>query len=282
MRRGALGLALAAGLIAAATSARAEELAVPTLERRINDLAGLLPVERSDVLEARLAAYEDRTGHQFAVLIIPRLEGQPIEDFAIRVAEAWKLGDASRDDGLLFVVSKDDRKMRIEVGYGLEGAVTDLGAKRVLDRVQGFFRAGDFAGGLEEGVGALMRLAEGESVGPAPAPRNRAPQDLTGKGFSPGLLIVLMVAVLLGRWIAILAAAGVAAVAASYGAGGLMAGAALGALIALMGFRGGRSGGGGFIFLPDGDSFGGGGGGGFDSFDGGGGDFGGGGASGDW
>ena len=164
MRHGAL-FALVAALSAASAHARE----VPVLRARVTDEAGVLG-DRRAALEERLAAYERATGHQFAVLVLRSLEGEVLESYSVRVAEAWRLGDRRRDDGLLMLVAVDDRAARIEVGYGLEGAVPDVIAGRVMrEHMIPRFKNGDWAGGVEAGLDALMRAAQGEALGPAPA-----------------------------------------------------------------------------------------------------------------
>src|SRR5262245_10271229 len=115
-------------IVAAAVSGAlpARALDVPPLGARVNDAAQLLSASERAALEAKLAAYEAQSGQQFVLVTVPSLEGDPIEDFSIRVAEKWKIGQRGKDDGLIVVVARDDRKMRIEVGYGLEGDVTDV------------------------------------------------------------------------------------------------------------------------------------------------------------
>jgi uncharacterized protein len=153
--------------------------AVPALSRRVTDEAGVFSAADVARLEQKLAAYEQATGHQFAVLVVRSLEGEALEAFAIRVAEAWKLGDARRDDGLIVLLAVDDRAVRVEVGHGLEGAVPDVVAGRVIrDVMTPRFKSGDYAGGLEDGLDALMRAAQGENVGPAGS--GKAPEPWTG------------------------------------------------------------------------------------------------------
>lgn len=157
---------LLGGLALAASPAHARE--VPLLRGRVTDEAGALGA-RAAALEQTLAAYERDTGHQFAVLVVRSLEGENLEVFSMKVAERWRLGDRRRDDGLLLLVAIDDRAARIEVGYGLEGAVPDVVAGRVLrEHMTPRFAAGDYAGGVEAGLDALMRAARGEALGPAP------------------------------------------------------------------------------------------------------------------
>jgi uncharacterized protein len=151
--------------VAAAVSGALAEVPVPTLRARVTDAAELLPPEVEARLEAQLARFERETAHQVAVLTVPTTDGEPIEAFALRVVESWKLGQKDLDNGLLLVVAARDRRARVEVGYGLEGAVPDAVAKRVLEDVMfPRFRAGDPAGGIEAGVAALLRAARGEAV----------------------------------------------------------------------------------------------------------------------
>jgi uncharacterized protein len=175
-------LALALLGFAFALPARAE-IPVPPLRARVTDQAGLLPPERVAALEAKLAEHERATGNQIAVLTIDTTDGEPIESFALRVAEAWKLGRKGIDDGAVVVVAKSDRAARIEVGYGLEGAIPDAIAKRILEDVMlPRFREGDFAGGLDAATDALTRAARGEALPPPtrPTARNRQIGDPIG------------------------------------------------------------------------------------------------------
>lgn len=232
------------------TSSLAAALAVPALQARVNDHAALLSAAEVTRLESLLARYEQRSKHQFAVLTLPSLGGEAIEPFAIRVVEAWKLGGKQRDDGLILLVAKAERQMRIEVGYGLEGDIPDAVASRVVREVlTPAFAAGDFAGGIERALRTLMHAAggdEGLEQAPVAAPVKKRRSGL-------GLLLELALALLvlfavLGR---------------GRRRGGLLAAGLWGAS------RGGFGGG-----FGGGDGFGG--------FGGGGGGFGGGGASGRW
>jgi uncharacterized protein len=145
----------------------AQELEVPFLSGRVVDEAGIIPPEVRTRIEEKLARYEADTGHQVAVLTVPSLEGAPVEDYALRVAETWKLGREGVDDGVLFLVSSGDRRMRLEVGYGLEPELTDLEASRILDeQVAPRFRQGDFGGGIEAGVDAVVASLEGAELPP--------------------------------------------------------------------------------------------------------------------
>lgn len=158
---------LATLFLAAAASAKE----VPFLSGRVNDLANLLDAAQRERVEARLAALEQATGAQVAVLTVDSLEGEVLEDYSMRVVETWKLGRQERDDGVLFLVAVNDRKMRLEVGYGLEGTLTDALTRRILDNVvRPRFKAGDFGGGIEAGVEAIAGTLQGQNVVPAEAP----------------------------------------------------------------------------------------------------------------
>lgn len=156
---------------------------VPFLSARVNDLANLFPPGDEERLEELLRTFEARTGAQMAVLTVESLEGDPVEDFSIRVAETWKLGNAERDDGLLLVIARDERAMRLEVGYGLEPRITDAHSRRILGNVlRPAFRQGDFAGGVERAVGVLGELAAGGDVAidpPSPPPSGSSGGDLS-------------------------------------------------------------------------------------------------------
>ncbi len=155
---------------AALLGAARAEVPVPPLKARVTDLTGTLNETQRGELEARIAAFEKRRGSQIAVLVLPTTKPEEIEQYSIRVAEAWKIGRKKVDDGLILVVAKDDRRLRIEVGYGLEGRIPDSMAKRVIDeRITPRFRDGDFYGGIRDGVDQLMRLAEGEKLPPQAA-----------------------------------------------------------------------------------------------------------------
>ena len=147
-------------------AARAD-VPVPPVKARVTDLTGTLSAQQKSELEARVAAYESRRGSQLAVLMLPSTKPEEIEQYSIRVAEAWKIGRKGVDDGLLLVIAKNDRRLRIEVGYGQEGVIPDAMARRVIDeRITPRFRDGDFYGGVRDGVDQLIRLAEGEKLPP--------------------------------------------------------------------------------------------------------------------
>jgi len=149
-----------AALLAAPSLAALE---VPYLTGRVNDYAGLLSAEQRENLEVFLAELERATSAQVAVLTIPSLEGEVLEDYSLRVAQTWQLGQRDRNNGVLFLVATGDRRMRLEVGYGLEGTLPDATCRRILDGiVRPRFRAGDFPGGIEAGVKAVAGVIRGE------------------------------------------------------------------------------------------------------------------------
>lgn len=151
----------------------AADVAVPPLSGRVVDRTMTLSQSEQSALDATLRNFEARKGSQVAVLIVPTTAPETIEQFSIRVAEAWKIGRQKVDDGAILVIAKDDRKLRIEVGYGLEGALTDVTSKRIIDQIiTPKFRTGDFAGGITAGTDAILKVIDGE---PLPAPAVRQP-----------------------------------------------------------------------------------------------------------
>jgi uncharacterized protein len=153
---------LVALLLAAAPVAGTVE--VPYLTGRVVDTAEVLSAEAHERVTALLKAHEERTTNQIAVLTVPALEGESVEDFAARVFKAWRLGQADRDNGVLLLVAPRDRRMRIEVGYGLEPALTDLAAGRIIrDVMTPRFRSGDLDAGVEEGARAIIAVLEGSA-----------------------------------------------------------------------------------------------------------------------
>src|ERR1700682_3393443 len=153
------------------------DVAVPPLSGRVVDQTGTLSSADFASLTQALKNLEARKGSQVAVLIVPTTAPETIEQYSIRVAEAWKIGRKKIDDGALVVVAKNDRKLRIEVGYGLEGALNDVTAKRIIDEViTPKFRSGDFAGGISAGVDRIIAVIDGEL--PAPEPRQRESSGL--------------------------------------------------------------------------------------------------------
>jgi uncharacterized protein len=258
------------------------EVAVPPLQARVTDLTQTLTPAQQGELEQTLQAFEARKGSQIAVLIVPTTKPEEIEQYAIRVAEAWKLGRKGVDDGALLLVARDDRTLRIEVGYGLEGVIPDAVAKRVIaEIIVPYLKQGDFYGGIQAGVGRLIRLVDGE---PLPPPRQK---DISWAGIE-GLLPMAFIAVfvvggvlraIFGRFVGASIAAGIIAAGFWLMLGSLV----LAGIAAVVGFLfvlagGGRGMGRGMGYGGRG-GFGGGIGGGFG---GGGGGFGGGGASGRW
>lgn len=260
----------------------ANEVALPALTERVTDLTGTLSAEDKTSLMASLTALEKDKGAQVVIVMLPTTQPEAIEQYSIRLAEAWKIGRKGVDDGVIILVAKDDRKMRIEVGYGLEGAIPDAIAKRIVaEQMAPRFREGDFAGGLKAAVATLDKVIRGEAL-PAPA----APTTQTG--IDPGdamtfLLIVLFMGGVTRSMFGLLGSVAISGVAgwlawtvfASLGIAGIAALLAFALSFIRLG-RGGWQSGGGFPGGFGGGSSGGGG------FSGGGGGFGGGGASGGW
>ena len=165
------------------------DVAVPPLTGRVVDLTATLSSDQAATLEQKLKDFEDRKGSQLAVLIVPTTQPETIEQYSLRVVEQWKLGRKKVDDGALLIIAKNDRKLRIEVGYGLEGALTDATSKRIIDEViTPKFRNGDFAGGISDGVDRILKVIDGEPL-PAPKPEGELP-DLSAIGeYFPFLFI---------------------------------------------------------------------------------------------
>ena len=273
----------------------AYSLDVPALRGHVNDYAGILSPAAVQGLESQLTEFEQKESTQIAVLTIPSLSGENIEEYSIRVAEAWKIGRKGLDNGAILLIAAQDRKIRIEVGRGLEGKLTDLVAGRIIRNDIGpRFKAGDFDGGVQAGVTAIMLVAKGEYQGKNIDLRH------AGKSAPPVFslaIFLLVVCIFLGaisRLLGGLAGAVGAPVVAwlvlpglslAILAGLVVAGFAIGLLVSFLFGGGGGGGGGGFYGGPFiGGGFGGGsfGGGSDGGFSGGGGDFGGGGASGGW
>ncbi len=160
---------------------------VPPLTGRVDDTANLISPEQRQRLEAQLAQFERQTGDQVAVLTVDSLDGEVIEDYANKVARAWALGQKGKNNGVLLLVSKTDRKMRIEVGYGLEPELTDLQTNIIQNQVIiPHFKQGDFGGGIEAGVDAILTSLQGKPVTPAPEAQ---PSGNGGEVSWPGFLL---------------------------------------------------------------------------------------------
>lgn len=252
--RKAFPLLLASLLLLVTFSAHG--LDVPRLKGRVNDHAGLLSPEQASRIENALAQHEAATSNQIALLTVPSLEGEDLEGFSIRVAEAWKLGQKGKDNGVILLVARDERKMRIEVGYGLEGALTDVESSQIIRNVVvPLFRSGDYYAGIASGLQAIVSAIEGEFSGEGGAVGMARGRRSPGGGLS-SLLFYLLILVFSGG--------------SFFMRRGRRGGMLLPAMFLLGGGRRGRGGGFG------GGGFGGGG------FGGGGGGFGGGGSSGGW
>ena len=286
-----LGLALGAGLAPFA----AAQVALPKFDALVTDLTGTLTAAQQSALEEKLRAFQARKGAQIAVLVVTTTQPEDIAQYGVRLADAWKVGRKESDDGVIFIVAKEDRTMRFEVGYGLEGALTDALASRIInDTVAPLFRQGDFYGGINAGLDQAIRVVDGEAL---PAP-DKGWQPAKDDGFPWPVIGFALLA--LGSMLSrVLGRLGASAVAGAIGAGVAfwmssrlaLAGLVFVALFVLVlvfggagGSPGGRRGRGAFRDFGRGGGFGGFGGGfgggGFGG--GGGGGFGGGGASGRW
>jgi uncharacterized protein len=265
------------------------QVPVPPLASRVTDLTGTLSGEAVNRIEAKLADFEAKKGSQISVLIVPTTQPEEIEAFGIRVADAWKLGRKGVDDGAILLIAKNDRRVRIEVGRGLEGALPDAIANRIIEEtIAPHFKLGDYDGGVEAGVDRIVSVVDGE---PLPEPDRKWESHGSGLGNAlPLLLVVVVVASgvlrsVLGRLLGSVATGGVAGMLAWFLSHVLPIGVGAGVLgflfaMLLGGSRGWTAGGGGWGGI--GGGFGGGRGGGGGGFSGGGGGFSGGGASGGW
>jgi len=150
---------------------------IPKLTARVTDLTGTLHAQQIAALEAKLTALEQRKGSQLVVVVVPTTQPATVEQYAVKLFEVNAIGRKGVDDGVLLLVAKDDRKVRIEVGYGLEGAIPDVYANRIIaEYLTPKFRAGDFYGGIDEATGALAKLIDGETLPePLAAPKAPAP-----------------------------------------------------------------------------------------------------------
>lgn len=265
------------------TLVAAAQVPVPPLTGHVTDQTGTLTAEQKDSLEQTLTAFEARKGSQLAVLVLASTAPEEIEPYALRVAEQWKLGRKKVDDGAILVVAKNDRTLRIEVGYGLEGALNDLTSKRIISEIiLPRFKSQDFYGGITAGVGQIIRVIDGE---PLPEPGKQPAGSLGDvRQYAPIVFILAIVVggvlrAALGRVPGALVTGGAVAVLAWFVAGAVSVALLAGVMalfVTLLGGGMGRHGLGGYY---GGGGRGGSGGGGFR---GGGGGFGGGGASGRW
>jgi len=272
----------------------ASALDVPPLTGRIVDLARVLPAHDTDQLTAQLKAHEDKTGNQVAVLIIPSLEGESVEEYSHRVATTWKLGQKGTDNGVLLLIALKERKLRIEVGYGLEGTLTDLRSAHIIrDEMVPQFRNGDIPAGVRAGTQAILNTIEGTYQA------KESPSDRIGSGQGTSAFQYVVIGIFVGFLAGLVLSQGLRRARALLGSVltfmvaqlaslplGLMAAGFTALLLwMVLGANHGRRRGTGLDDWTWYSSRGGGwGGGSFDSggFSGGGGDFGGGGASGDW
>lgn len=293
-----LGLLSLAGW--AAPTADADLVAIPALTARVTDLTNTVSIDILSRLEQQLAAFESRKGAQVVVLILPTTQPESIEQFGIRLFDAWKVGRKGVDDGVMVIVARNDRRLRIEVGYGLEGALNDATAKRIIDEIMApLFRQGDMPGGLQAGVDAILKVVDGEAL-PPPQARASSPAGQQAGELSGIVVLFLIFAAiiggatlryLLGNLVGCTIAAGVGGSVFwffEHALENFFAGAAVGLFLSLVISEGKNSRGGSSDLLGNilggilNAIFSGGGGGGGGGFGGGGGSGGGGGASGSW
>ena len=279
LKAGLLWWVLALALLAPAHA----QVAVPALKTRVTDLTRSLTPNQMDTLEQLLKSLETRKGSQIAVLIVPSTQPEEIEQYAIRVADAWKLGRKGIDDGVLMLIAKDDRALRIEVGRGLEGAIPDAVANRITDEIiVPFLKQGDLYGGIQAGIVRLIRIIEGEPLPPRQAkdPGWSGLMDYLPVIFIMVFVVAGVVRTIFGRLMGAGLTAGISGFVFWLIAGTLLGAAAVAVIAFLVVLAGGGRPGfgrGGYGGGLGGGGFGGGGG-----FSGGGGGFGGGGASGRW
>lgn len=286
-------IAVLALLVGSTHAAEGDFQVVPKLTKRVTDMTATLSPADDARIEARLKEYETRKGAQIAVLIVATTQPETVFDYSVRVMTDWKLGRNGVDDGVLLVIAKNDRKTQILPGIGLTGSLTDAISKRILvEIVAPKFRAGDFAGGIDDGVAKIINVIDGEAL-PPPPPRQARHSATQGVSIEHFLILGFLAAIfvgpllrsILGRFLGASATGGVVGAAAWFIAGGLLFPIVAGVIIFMvvlfmgaMNFANGRGGGLGNIgggFGSGGSSSGGG-------FSGGGGGFDGGGASGDW
>lgn len=263
------------------------QIAVPPLTGRVTDQTSTLSAEQKTVLDQTLQAFESRKGSQLAVLMVPTTAPETIEQYALRVAEQWKLGRKKVDDGAILVIAKNDRTLRIEVGYGLEGALNDATSKRIISEIiTPRFKQGDFNGGIAAGVDRIIGVIDGE---PLPAPKENLASDNPGINQYVPIIFVLALVVggvlrsVMGRVPGAIATGGAVAFVAWLLAGAVSTALVAGVIALLFTLLSGGMGGHGLGHHRGGfgtGGFGGGSRGG--GFGGGGGGFGGGGASGRW
>lgn len=168
IRHGFLTLLMSVFLLSISSAVSAQGLIpVPPLTRPVTDLNGTLPIPERDALEQRLRSFEAQKGSQVVVLVLDSVLPEEIEQFGIRVAEAWKIGRTKVDDGVILIVATGDRRVRIEVGYGLEGALPDFTAKRIIEEIiLPEFRSGNVPLGISQGVDAILAVIQGEELPP--------------------------------------------------------------------------------------------------------------------
>jgi uncharacterized protein len=274
--------ALCAMLIFASFNVCAELVSIPALKAHVTDLTKTLTQDQQGQLEAKLTAFEREKGSQIAILIVPTTEPEDIAQFSIRVVDVWKLGRGKTSDGVLITLDVKGKKSRIEVGYGLEGALNDLTAERIrVEVMRPFIRAGDIYGGLDAGINKIMNVISGEAL-PAPTASSTAFKDKSFENMLPillfgGLVLGGMLRTMFGNFFGGALTGGALGLLAWMLGSSILAAVFFGVIAFLLTLIGPSS-----LGHMGGGGFGGGSSGGNDTFSGGGGGFGGGGASGDW
>lgn len=254
---------------------------VPKLSSRVTDLTNTLSIEQVSALENKLAEFEHRKGSQIAVLMIASTQPEDIAEYGIKVADLWQIGREKIDDGIILIIAKDDRKLRLEVGYGLEGVIPDAVAKRIIaETITPFFKNNDYAGGIDAGITQLIGLIDGEALPPAkpetvPVQNDGTFMMILFGGIAAGFILSAILGRVMGGMIAGIGSATVASFLFGFSIAVIVIGLMVFFLVGIRQRGGGWTSGGG-------GGFGGGMGGGGSWGGGGGGRFGGGGASGSW
>ena len=228
----ALILCLHALFVLAADSKMSAPLPLPALTARVTDLTGTLAAGDLTELETKLTSFESRKGSQVTLLVLPTTQPETIEQFGVRLFEAWKIGRKGADDGVILIVAKDDRRLRIEVGYGFEGVLNDATAKRIIDEtITPHFKAGDIPGGIKAGIDAILVVVDTEQV----PPTTEGPVSDSGGSQSLGDLGFDAFNISEGTFMIGLGGAAVGGAALRFFLGNLMGSAIIGVLAAILG-----------------------------------------------
>lgn len=287
-----LGVAIWLLILLPITNIAQAQISLPELTTQVIDLTGTLSAQTKSQITQTLIEFENKKGSQIAVLMLPTTVPESIEEFSIRLAEKWKLGRKKIDDGLILIVAKDDRKVRLEVGYALEGDIPDAVAKRIIsETILPYFKQGDFDGGIKSGITQIIGIMEGITL---PPPKDNQIDESQEQLFIMTLIgtffSALILPQILGRLLGSFGSGAVGFFGFSYALQSVIIGAVIGVFAMIWALIISRNGGSGFGGRGGGGSLGGfgsssggfGGGSSGGGFSGGGGGFGGGGASGSW